>query len=53
MPEPTLVKVKIAIEKLKRYKPQGADRIPSEMTEVGGETLHIKIHEHICCIWNE
>jgi hypothetical protein len=38
VPEPTLVKVEIAIGKLKSYKSPGTDQIPVEMIKAGGET---------------
>jgi 1,2-phenylacetyl-CoA epoxidase PaaB subunit len=41
MPEPSLVKVEIAVEKLKRYKSLGTDQIPAKLIKAGGETLAI------------
>jgi hypothetical protein len=36
IPEPSLVKVEIAIGKLKSYKSPGADQIPVELINAGG-----------------
>jgi hypothetical protein len=47
VPEPSLVKVEIAIRKLKRYKSPGTDQIPAELIKAGGETLHSEIHKLI------
>jgi hypothetical protein len=44
VPESSLVKVEIAIGKLKIYKSPGSDQIPTEMNKAGGETLCSKIH---------
>jgi len=53
LPEPSLVKVEIALGKLKRYKSPGTDHIPAELIKAGGETLCSEIHKLICCIWNK
>jgi hypothetical protein len=52
VPEPSLVKVEIAIGKLKSYKSQGNDQIPAELIKAGGETLCSEIHKLICSTWN-
>jgi hypothetical protein len=39
VPEPSLVEVEIAIEKLKRYKFPGTDQISAKLIKAGGETL--------------
>jgi hypothetical protein len=44
VPEPSLVEVKIAIGKLKRYKSLGTDQIPAELIEAGSETLRSERH---------
>jgi hypothetical protein len=51
VPEPSLIKVEIAIGKLKSYKSPGTDQILAELIKAGGETLYSKIHSHICSIW--
>jgi hypothetical protein len=53
VPEPTLVKVEIAIGKMKSYKSSGTNQIPVELIKTGGEKLYSEIHRHICCIWNK
>jgi hypothetical protein len=52
VPEPSLVKVEIAIGKLKSYKSPGIDNIPAELIKAGGETLYFEIHKLICYIWS-
>lgn len=42
-----------AINKLKKNKSPGADRITAEMLQAGGETLKHKIHELCSRAWNE
>jgi hypothetical protein len=53
VPETSLVKVEIAIGKLKSYKSPGTDNIPGKLIKAGGETLCSEIHILICCIWNK
>jgi mannosyltransferase OCH1-like enzyme len=53
VPEPSLVKVEIAIEKLKRYKSPDNNQIPAELIRAGGETLCSEIHKLIHSIWNK
>jgi hypothetical protein len=53
VPEPSLVKVEIAIGMLKSYKSPGTDQIPAELIKAGGETLYSEIQRLICCIWNK
>jgi molecular chaperone GrpE (heat shock protein) len=53
VPKPSLVKVEIAIGKLKSYKSPGTDQIPAELIKAGGETLNFEIHRLICSIWNK
>jgi hypothetical protein len=53
VPEPSLVKVEIAVGKLKSYKSQGTDQIPAELIKAGDETLNSEIHRLICSIWNQ
>jgi hypothetical protein len=50
LPELSLVKVEIAIGKLKSYKSPGTDQIPAESIKAGGETLCYKIHKLICSV---
>jgi hypothetical protein len=53
VPEPSLVKVEIAIGKLKSYKSPDTDQILAELIKAGGETLYSGIHRLICSIWNK
>jgi hypothetical protein len=53
VPEPSLVKVEIAIGKLKTYKPLDTDKIQAELIKAGGETLRFQIHRLIRSIWNK
>jgi hypothetical protein len=43
--EPSLIKVEIAIGKLKGYKSPGTDEILAKLIEAGGETLCSEIHK--------
>jgi hypothetical protein len=52
VPEASLVKVEIAIGKLKNYKSPGTDQIPAKLIKARSETLYSDIHRLICCIWN-
>jgi hypothetical protein len=47
VPEPSHVRVEIAVEKLKRYKSLGTDQIPAKLIKVGGETLCSEIQKLI------
>jgi hypothetical protein len=49
--EPSLVKVEVAVWKLKSYKSPGTDQIPAELIEAGGETLYSEIHQIIRSVW--
>jgi hypothetical protein len=53
VPEPSASEAEVTIGKLKRYKSPGADQIPAELTQAGGETLHSEIHKLITLIWNK
>jgi hypothetical protein len=52
IPELSLVEVKIAVGKLKRYKSPGTDQMLAELIKEGGGTLYSETHKLICCIWN-
>jgi hypothetical protein len=43
VPEPSLVRVEIAIGKLKSYKSPGTDRILAEFIKAGGEIIYSEI----------
>jgi hypothetical protein len=51
--EPSLVKVEVAIGKLKSYKSLGTDQIPAELIKAGGETLCSETYKLIHSIWNK
>jgi hypothetical protein len=53
VPEPSLVKVEIAIGKLKSYKSLGTNEILAELIKAGGETLCSEIHRLKWSIWNK
>jgi hypothetical protein len=53
VPEPSASEGEAAIGKLKRYKSPGADQIPTEIIQAGGETLHSEIHKLIKLISNK
>jgi hypothetical protein len=53
LPEPSASEVEVAIGKLKRCKSPGADQIPAELIQAGGETLRSDIHKLIRLIWNK
>jgi hypothetical protein len=53
VPESSASEVEVAIGKLKRYKSPGVDQIPSEMIQIGGETLPSEIHKLIKLIWKK
>ena len=40
IPEPSLIEVELAIEKLKRHKATGVDHILSELIQAGGGKLY-------------
>jgi hypothetical protein len=53
VPEPSASEVEVAVGKLKRYKCPGADQIPAELIQAGGETLRSEIRKPIKLIWNK
>jgi hypothetical protein len=53
VPEPSSFEVKIAIEKLTRYKSPGIDQILAQLIQTGGNTLLSEIQKCIYCIWNK
>ena len=53
IPEPSLIEVELAIEKLKRHKATGVDHIPFELIQAGGGKLYEDIHKLIVLIWNK
>jgi hypothetical protein len=53
VPEPSMSEVEVSIGKLKTCKSPGADQIPVELIQAGGETLHSEIPKLIKLIWNK
>jgi hypothetical protein len=53
IPQSSLVKVEIAIGKLKSYKSPGTDQILAELIKAGGEILCSDMHKLICSMWNK
>jgi hypothetical protein len=52
VPEHGASEVEVAIGKLKRHKFRAVDYIPTELIQVGGETLHSEIHKCVKLIWD-
>jgi hypothetical protein len=52
VPEPNVYDFEIAIGKLKRYWSPEVDKIPAELIQAGGETLHSKVRKLVKVIWN-
>jgi hypothetical protein len=53
VPEPSHVKVEIAIGKLKSYKSLGTGQILVKLIQAGGVMLCSEIHKLTCSIWNK
>jgi hypothetical protein len=53
VPEPSLVKMKIAIGKLESYTFPGSDQVLAKLIKAGGEILCSEMHKLICSIWNK
>jgi hypothetical protein len=53
VPDPSPLKIEIAITKLKRYKLPGSDQIPTELIQTRGETLWSEIFKVINSVWNK
>jgi hypothetical protein len=53
MPVINAFEVAIVLEKLKRDKSPGADKIPAELIKIGGRTICSEIHKIINSIWNK
>jgi hypothetical protein len=53
VPSPSLLKIEIAIAKLKKYKPPGSDQIPSGLIQAGGVILLSAIRKLINSVWNK
>ena len=53
MPEPSVLEVELAIEKLKSHKSPSIDQIPAELIKTGGSTIRCAIYKLIIAIWNK
>jgi hypothetical protein len=53
VPEPSVLEVELAIERLKSHKSPGIDQIPAELIKAGGRTIRCAIHKLIISIWNK
>ena len=53
LPDPTLLEVEIAIEKLKKYESPGIDQIPAELIQDGGNSLLTEIYKLLLTIWKK
>ena len=53
IPDPTLLEVEIAIEKLKKYKFPGIDQIPAELIQDGGNSLLTEIYKLVLAVWKK
>ena len=53
MPDPSVLEVELAIEKLKIHKSPGIDQIPAELIKAGGGTIRCAIYKLIIAIWNK
>ena len=42
VPEPSVLEVELAIEKLKSHKSPGIDQIPAELIKAGGSTIRMR-----------
>ena len=52
VPETSVLKYDLAIEKLKSHKSRGIDQIPAELIKAGGSTIRCVNHKLIIAIWN-
>jgi hypothetical protein len=53
VPEPSALKVELAIEKLKSYKSPGIDGIPAEPIKAKGRTIRPETNKLINSVWNK
>jgi hypothetical protein len=53
VPEPSVFEVEMTIEKSKRYKSPGIDRIPAELLKAGDSKVYSQIHKSINSVWNK
>jgi hypothetical protein len=53
VPEPSVLEVELAIEKLKSHKSPSINQIPAKLFKEGGRTFRSSIHKLIISIWNK
>jgi len=53
VPESSAFEFELAVEKLKRHKSQGVDKIPAELIKAWGRTIPSEIHKLIYSLWNK
>jgi hypothetical protein len=53
VPEPSVLEVESAIEKLKSHKSPGIDQIPAVLIKARGRAILCAIHKLISAIWNK
>jgi hypothetical protein len=53
VPEPGVLEVGLAIEKLQSHRSPSIDQIPAELIKAGGRTIRCAIHKLVISIWNK
>jgi hypothetical protein len=53
VPEPSVLEVEMATEKLKSYKSPGIDQISVELIKAGDRAIRCVLHKLIISIWNK
>jgi hypothetical protein len=53
VPEPSVSKIELAIDKLKSHKSPGSNQIPAELIKAGHRKIRCEIHKLIISIWNK
>jgi hypothetical protein len=53
VPQPSVLEVELALEKLKSHKSPGIDQIPADLIKAGGRTIRWAIHKPSIAILNK
>jgi hypothetical protein len=53
VPEPSVLELELAVEKLKSHKSPGIDQIPAELIKSGDRTIRFAILKLVIAIWNK
>jgi hypothetical protein len=53
VPEPSVLEVELAIEKLKSHKSPAIDQIPAELIKAGCRKIRSAIHKLIISTWSK